>query len=448
MIRVYLDWNVFSRLEHKDSIQQYLTILLNTKSKFLIPYSEAHLLDLYRSYKKVGYEGIEGHLNKIERYSNSIFLTNTLKDVLEFKELTPKDSMQQLIDAYDGLPDFNFSEILDVLDSELLDIQLPNPLEGANLENVYPLTTEDSKKLFGTKENFTFKELLKNLFIQSKNIIKDDTYTKLRNNYQKDIAVNTGKLNNSKFDPLTVLNENAQKLSAKNFYDLQNKLFTEIDNKSLFNKILATCRFLDFNGYASEDVTSGHHLDNVETDYKHIAYASMCDYFIISDKKTQKKAILVFQMLNIKTIVMSPKEFVEFFQKNQNNINNKELFINYLQDITKQEDVISDSGLNIYYLRSFILDYFNVVYHSEANTEKIYLRKYPSNEFKNLLLIEVSTIKNKLINLLGLPIHESDTFGYSFYAVSWLTDDLLLFILKVEDYGMVLEIQQCKKTSE
>lgn len=408
MIRVYLDWNVFSRLEHKDRIQHDLTILLNTKSKFLIPYSEAHLLDLYRSYKNVGYEGINGHLSKIERYSNSIFLTNTLKDVLEFKELTPKDSMQQLIDAYDELPDFNFSEILDSLDSELLDIQLPNPLEGANLENVYPLTTEDSKNLFGTRENFTFKELLKNLFIQSKNIVKDDTYTKLRSHYQKDIAVNTGKLNNSKFDPLTVLNENAQKLSAQNFYDLQNKLFTEIDNKSLFNKILATCRFLDFNGYASEDVTFGHHLDNVETDYKHIAYASMCDYFIILDKKTRQKAILVFQMLNIKTIVMSPKEFVEFFQKNQNDINSKELFINYLQDITKQENVIRDNGLNIYYLRSSILDYFNVVYHSDANTERISLRKYPSNEFKNLLLIEVSSIKNKLIRLLGLPICESE----------------------------------------
>lgn len=74
---IYLDWNVFDRIEKIDRLndeekQIYLRLesILGDES-IHVPYSNAHLRDLLRGYKK-NPKYIKGHLEIIERLTNNL----------------------------------------------------------------------------------------------------------------------------------------------------------------------------------------------------------------------------------------------------------------------------------------------------------------------------------------------------------------------------------------
>ena len=172
MIRVYLDWSVFSRLEHNGDINKRLTEILKDDSKYIIPYSPAHLKDLYRSYKKEGMNGIDGHLEKLQKYSKSLFIVYIIKDVLEFQFLDTREAMQQHIDAYDqnGNFDFSIDNITDALSplssifDSLFKIELPNLISVDNNETNRQIANTKSsgllKRLLGTEETISMKDMM------------------------------------------------------------------------------------------------------------------------------------------------------------------------------------------------------------------------------------------------------------------------------------------------
>jgi len=74
---IYLDLNIFDRLEKLNKLEypekenyQYLFDLIVSK-KVIIPYSNAHLNDLFRGYQK-NPNYIDGHLNNIEQLTNNL----------------------------------------------------------------------------------------------------------------------------------------------------------------------------------------------------------------------------------------------------------------------------------------------------------------------------------------------------------------------------------------
>src|SRR5690554_2645916 len=71
MIRVYLDWNVYSRIKtsNKDFYPELREILLGN-DKFCFPFSTIHLTDIYESYVKVGWSNIQGHLESLNLSKN------------------------------------------------------------------------------------------------------------------------------------------------------------------------------------------------------------------------------------------------------------------------------------------------------------------------------------------------------------------------------------------
>ncbi|MBA9072577.1 hypothetical protein GGR22_000703 [Flavobacterium gossypii] len=456
MIRIYLDWNVFSRLGSKDETHKRLTEILSDETKFLIPYSEAHLIDIYRSYKKVGNDGISGHLDKLQQYSKSLFITDTIKHQLEFQNLATREAMQQYIEAYNDHQDFNFdlAELIKPFESllePLLNFQIPNPLlsfqesEDNKTCNNKLRTTKDAQKLLGDEETTSFGQIMENLLKMSSTILQDNSYSEMRDNFQKDLKVNTGRLNNKRFDPMETLDENAQKLKKENFMELHQSLLIGNDDKSLFNRIIALCRHLDFNGFFADNITPEHHLDNVETDYKHIGYASTCDIFIISDKKTKEKAIMAFDMLNIKVEVLSPQEFVAFSDNNFVKIENKKQLIDYLFWVTTNKPILIKNGLQFHYVFSYVLDYFNIITTPIENPKQLVLRKFSTSNNIGVLIREITEIRNKLLNLLGNPIIEYGNIGDEFYAISWMTEDLVLFDFKYIEASLILDVQQCRK---
>jgi hypothetical protein len=457
MIRVYLDWNVFSRLGSKDEIHQKLTGILNSEGKFLIPYSEAHLMDIYRSYKKVGMVGINGHLEKLEEYSKSLFLTDTIKNKLEFQNLSASEAMQQYIDAYAEQIDFNFTELMKPFESALkplLSFEIKNPLtlqegedENAHKKRInnFPRTAKDVQNLLGDGETTSYGQIMDNLLKMACTLHTDHRYNEMRDNFQKDFKVNTGRLNSKKFDPMETLNENAQKLEKENFMELYQSLLIGNDEKSFFNRIIALCRQLDFNGFFADNITPEHHLDNIETDYKHIAYASTCDFFVIADKKTKEKAVMAFKLLKINITVLSPQEFVTFFENNSAIIENDTHLIDYLFWLATSTPLTVRNGFQYYYISSYVLDYFNFITVPADNSKYLLLQKCDSPNYIGILFREITTIKNKLNSLFGESIAEHGEIGDESYFISWMTEDLVLVDFRYAQGMIVLEVKQLHK---
>lgn len=467
MIRVYLDWNVLSRLETNEITYKKLTSILSDENRCLIPYSDAHIHDIHRSYLKVGMDGIKGHLEKINQYSKSLFIVYSIKDVLEFQNLEAQEAMRQYIEAYENHDDLNFdlNEIMKPLESSffplvpifkaLLNVQVPNPLaipndgENANAHKEIldksPRTSKDVQKILGDGETTSFGQIMENLLKMSSTIMTDDSYSEMRDAYQKDLKVNTGRLNSKKFAPIETLDLNAQKLQKENFMQLYESLLTEIDKKSLYNRIMALCRQVDFNGFYPENIKNGHHLDNIETDYKHIAYASTCDFFIVEDKTARAKATLVFELLGINVNVVTPKEFVDSMEKPDFIPVNGREFIDYLFGLPTTKPTVQNDGFNYYYLFSVLLDYFNLVSHPLSNEKHLLLQKFDSPNRVGIFIKEMELVRDILIAYFGKPILENNQLGDEFYGISWLTEDLVLLKLEYANQNFKLEVIQCSK---
>lgn len=205
MLRVYLDWNVFSRLEDNEETFKKLTNILSDESKYLIPYSHAHILDIHRSYVKVGLDGIRGHLNKLQKYSQSLFVVHTMHNELEFQNLEAQEAIRQYIAATEERTDFSFdlSNTMDFLGpfaplmKTLLDFELPNPMKlsqenmsASDLKAMEKLrSVKVLERLLGTEETMKLGDLMQNIMSMSSTIMTDDSYSVMRDGFQKDIKV-------------------------------------------------------------------------------------------------------------------------------------------------------------------------------------------------------------------------------------------------------------------
>ncbi|QEE50305.1 hypothetical protein FUA48_12175 [Flavobacterium alkalisoli] len=324
MIRVYLDWAIYSRLESNTENYKKLTNILKNDSKYILPYSHAHILDIYKSYLKEGEDGISGHLNKIQKYSKSLFITNR-NDKIEFLNLEAKEAMNQYLDANKNIDSIDFENILESLKGILpiMNLQLPNPWSIENDKTFYedslkkyPNTLEQSKKLLGNDQTISMTDFFRNLFNLSKTILSDNSYIDARTAYQKDLKVNTGRLNDKRFDSLEVLNEFAVKNGQESFLHYFDKFIGNEKNINFFTKIIKLCSFLDFQGVGVETVKIGHHLDNIISDYNHVAFASTCDIFVIDDKKTREKAKIAFELFNINIKIFNVSDFITYIENN------------------------------------------------------------------------------------------------------------------------------------
>jgi hypothetical protein len=459
MLRVYLDWNVFSRLDSNHEAFKKLTEILGDESKYLIPYSHAHILDLHRSYVKVGLDGIVGYLNKLQKYSNSLFVVHTMQNELEFQNLEAQEAMRQYIVATEEHIDFSFDlgSMMDSLEpfaplmKTLFDFELPNPMNlsqenmsASDLRAMEKLrSAKGVERLFGTEETMKLGDFMQNIMSMSSTIMTDDSYVGMRDDFQKDIKV-SGRLNDKRFKPIKTLDENAQKLQKKNFMELFESMLVGEDTKSLFNKIIAMCRQLDFHGFHQENIEESHHLDNVNTDYEHIAYASTCDIFIVKDKKAQAKAALAFELLGLNIRVTTPEEYVRFIENNQSVLETGENFIDYLRWLISQQPTVETEQTKFHFVLSFVLSYFNVICHQTDNN-KFIIQKIDSPNSVGVFVAEINAVKDELKRLFGEPLQEFNKVGDDCYTVVWLTENLVLVQLKFNEGSLIVEVTQCEK---
>ncbi|WP_196830255.1 hypothetical protein [Flavobacterium sp. CG_9.1] len=459
MIRVYLDWNAFSRLDDNDETYKKASAFLIDDSKYIIPFSHAHMLDLHRGYLKVGMEGIAGKLDTLQKYSRDLLITDTDGDELEFINIYVKKAMEMQVETYDNHKALNITldDLLEPLEllKPLLNIQITNPMakpgediddkEYKKLISNAPRTANEVQKLIGNSETTSVADLMGNLIKMASTLYQDNSYNELRDAYQKDLKVNTGRMRDKRFDPMESLDEIARKMKLENFMELHERLLSKKDNISLFKRIQELCRLLDFNGFFPDVIKEGHHLDNIETDYQHIGYGSTCDIFISADNNTREKAKLAYKLLTIDVKVFTPKEFVDFIENNSSEFEDSNTFLDYLFWLRDNEPSAVTNEFEYHYVPSYVLEYFNIVGLPLNDEKHFILHKFGSANRISMFVKEVSSVRDKLLEFYGKPDLEQNQIGDYFYAVCWMTEDLMLIELKYTDKNLTLEVKQCQK---
>jgi hypothetical protein len=325
MIKIYLDWNVLTTLNQIQNIENHaekiifetiLNIVSNTETKIVVPFSNAHLNDLMKSYKKGERERVSNALNFISFVTQNICLSqywneensiwhfrnpneyfesliedekeNSIISIESITEIFSKYGMGNIFEMYKLIPhNINFKQC------EVSKIPFVSLLKKAKVENSIYAVMEDFFEITNEiKNNPSFYNELRSYFTS---YIKLDPNV---NNVENVIELL------DKTMPKTMLNKSFTELYIEN-----NKI--ESSKNKDFSKITGMFMQLDFIGFSSDKLNEKNKYDNLFNDALHCFYGAHCDIFITSDKKMIKKTKALYKSLEINTLVLTPRQFIE-----------------------------------------------------------------------------------------------------------------------------------------
>jgi hypothetical protein len=321
---IYLDWNIFNKLEHLSELNTqeiddyiYIDAIISNKS-FITPYSNAHINDLVRGYAKDP-SYTPGHLLNITRLTNNLCLTQYWgEQQVRWHIRDPKEYLEATIEEQDTTAT-SFSTLFSSFDSPIITaanelrntvfkltrvpeafkkIYTLNPI----FNSIYPRTKVDMNLLALCEDIFEFSRKIKTDYTLYKNYRKfmNDSKTKFPEYIKMFNNMETGVIGKPKYltwdemwddvSPNTSTSSNAK-------YDQIIRLFTTTDLK----------------GYRQDE-----RFANLIDDALHCFYAAHCKYFITLDARCYDKAKLVYNKLDIETIVFTPTEFRVYLSNKAN----------------------------------------------------------------------------------------------------------------------------------
>ncbi len=308
---IYLDWNIFDRIEKitqlQDSDRRTFESLekIISNEKVSIPYSNAHLNDLLRGFKKNSYF-IDKHLDTLEKLTNNLCICQYWnhehvvwhnRSVKEFfKE--KKEEIESEPETFLELVDFDETGILKSYIKAFELIPLPKQFYDCYKYDslfgiIYPTSRKEKNMLALCNDLHAFSMRLKTDY---------SVYKSLRSFLVKSIS----KLNKKK-DLLKQLKlSSVEAPEHLTIFELSKLIATKTEsskNKN-YSRIIETFIKYDLKGYKSDA-----NFNNLFDDALHTFYGAHCDYFITRDDRCHYKAIKTFEKLGIKTVVLKPEEF-------------------------------------------------------------------------------------------------------------------------------------------
>ncbi len=315
MTYAYLDWNVFDRLEKKDTFEEeqrkiYSKISeLITSNKIICPYSNAHINDLLRGHaSNPAY--IPKHLETLSFFTKNLCIvqywgnaqaTWHYRDVVEFFNSALEDKSATL-GSFVELGDFDQTGLWKTQLALLRATPVPE-----NFKEIYKASPVFNHLFPKTKTEMNWLALSEDLYDFSNNAKKDYSLYKALRTYVNQSAA---KMKNQQ-KMLNNINKTASEvpsyLNMDNVWEKYAPKSKSISN-SAYQKITDTYFKIDFRGYKSDDKFS-----NMVDDSLHVFYGAHCDYFVTIDDKCHYKASETFHKLGITTKAMKPHEFIEAF---------------------------------------------------------------------------------------------------------------------------------------
>ena len=421
MIRVYLDWNVYSRIETSNvsPYPELRNILLNN-NRFFFPYSTAHIIDINTSYLKVGWENVQGHLSNL-KLSNNLYLMQPFDGEIGFYFQEPSESLRAYIQDKDS--SISLEEINETNNPDYIDYF---PETTRFIKEQDEISRQNEKIISG------FQGIL--------NAFLGDNF---KQDYQKGMNISKGNLLNKKKSVGKYLDSNAVNNGYENFQDFNSDILSKVNkNPNFISELSSLFVGIDISGY-KEDTNQ---FSSTITDSFHCAWASTCDIFIVDDKNTFYKSIEVYKMKNISTKTFRPQGFVEYFNQTCFQFEDGMKLINSLFDYCKSTEPIGlIKNEKVYFLGEFILDFFNVII---TENENEYIRLYKRNASNQLVLLtcEKEDLLIKINNQFGEPalIHDNWEENGTLNS-AWIYNELEVLKLSIEKDFVVLSFIKCKR---
>jgi hypothetical protein len=317
MTYVYLDWNVFDRIEKKDNLSEEQRDVFSkieqliSDCKIICPYSNAHINDLIRGHSN-NPNYIPKHLETLKRLTKNLCIVqywgNTqttwhYRDVAEFFNSALEDK-EVTVKPFSKLMDWDETGLF----NKRLDILRLTPIPS-NFKEIYKANPIFNLMFPRTKTEMNMLALCEDLYDFSTNATKDySLYKSLR------IFINQSrvKLKNQR-KMLKEIDKGISELPTYlNLDDAWEKYApkNKTSDNPEFQKITDTYFKIDFRGYKSDEKFS-----NLIDDSLHVFYGAHCDYFVTIDDKCHYKAAETYHKLGIATIPMKPNEFINCLLK-------------------------------------------------------------------------------------------------------------------------------------
>ena len=429
MVRVYLDWNIWSSIKQREQRSEHYSLLYSilnkNKKNIYLPYSQTHLNDLLRSFSKS---------KEAEQYTyeDLDFLSELSQDLCLHYDSVNKEIKPIIFNArqaFENLEknvsmDFDLDRIFSGHDDPVLDnigksiIKLLKSVpSGIDLDSQSLGTPELSyfdNFLVNTKKENNLYGVLKDML----NIINNPKehskiYTQSRNSNIERMKIDTNPKNWG--EPFNYLEKTALKnsngQSFKDVIDLsinnQSKRTSQVDN------FITHYLSLDLFGYFRDN-----QLSNLLDDAMHAYNGAFCDCFITDDKNTLAKAKAVYDYFNISTSVCSSSEFTNILTnlKIVDKLSPGELF-NCITKAILDSDLIleaMDSNNNpsaIYKIEKPIMSFFNRLQLTDYEDYKsIFLFKKGGNFSNFMFWLEFESIINTIVQIFGPDYYGNSSF--------------------------------------
>lgn len=425
MIRVYLDWNIFSYLKHFKEIKEpYISLnrnLLKYSDKLLIPFTSAHLTDLVTSYNgsEKGKFETEKDLEYLEHLTHNLCIlynknhkifpdTRNIQECFKqiLKDNSPPSEEDDLISPFEEYSD-------DPLVKPHIDKLKSMPaMDFSFLENM-PKKYKEFKNIYAnTIRNKTYYDFFNDSYKLISAFEKNPIiYKSIRNSTLEDLKISNdySKSENPIEDISKKLEKSSFKQSFKEFVESGVKTRFKGKQPSGFEAFVDYYMHLDYLGYYRDK-----HFKNLIQDAFHAYYGAHCDFFVTDDNNTYHKAKAIYTFFNIETIVCKSSAFnSDFYGKVLLKKEFETSLLKSISKIIKSSFVISNqhddkfNPADIYKMDHYVLNHFNRVQitHNINGRQILYIYKNSKNLSDFLFFKEIESVTNSLVKEFGHDIN-------------------------------------------
>lgn len=406
----------------KNGNHQDVAVIIESNEKFIKFYSTSHIGDIYSSYSEDSENQaiIDKDLSYISELTSNYCIHSTPENKIIIDNSDPHQLFRDRIESEKMFNNFSLDYLANVLEEAglgetrktYIDLLKRLPLEQALIDALNdPRSSNYLDSMFpGLKENPTMEGFFESFVNTIRGMNDGLGYKNLRNSFRSSLNINRDKAYNWK-DPFKEL----EKVLKPFLPDGLEQLSEHSQSKGTwFDKLVEAYINIDMAGFKEDKVKIDNKgkkntFKNTTEDAFHSAFASMCDVYVVNDKKAYLKTKEVYKHLQIITKVFSPKEFKEYYDHYLNYLNGWPTLHLIMEHIKKMTPVISTHQdgtgiLRTYHSNYYFFDFFNKIYISQSTEDSepiIFLSKNKPTNGRFTLFAEVESVVKKLLGIFG-----------------------------------------------
>ncbi len=425
MIKLYLDWNVINGMRTCTEVDELLSLrkyIEKNRSYFEIYYSQAHLSDL-AGQRYLFDDTIKEDLEYLSKLTENKALV-IKNDIVDIQSISPLDWYQTIIEDHKILNVDSFDDLLKIISTDCPETKplIDNYIRVLK-STLLPSIPKQFEQLIPDIAGKTCYDAFNAIFKLSKSWMQTDAYSKVRNLIQSLLNFKTSTLS-STTKPFIDISKSFENLGSSVTYEnIEQTVEKSFISKTpvWYNNIISTYLNLDMYGYSQDEISIKDNkkktFQNTANDAIHAAYASVCHFFIIQDKKARRKTEATYNHLEINTTVLNPVRKKEnssyiYFISNEYIVSPqtvKDLYQSILKTIdigTILKETANDGTQVIFsvYSTSIYYGFFNkiIIIPEEKSFQIALAFKKPTN-CPMINLVSVVKLANQLISLFGIP---------------------------------------------